>query len=65
MRRITDHNSPNRGARYTRARQPVELVAVSPPFGTRGPALSFEYKVKQLPSWQKLAAVERGSIDVT
>lgn len=61
-RRVTEHNSSDRGAKYTKTRRPVELVAISPPFGTRGVALSFEYKIKQLPSREKPAAVARGSI---
>ena len=46
-RRLQEHNSPNRGARYTRPRQPVELVyreAVQ----SRSAAASREYQIKQL-----------------
>ena len=64
-RRVTEHNSSDRGAKYTKTRRPVELVAISPPFVTRGAALSFEYKIKQLPSREKPAAVDRGSILIT
>ncbi|OEU55785.1 MAG: hypothetical protein BA862_00320 [Desulfobulbaceae bacterium S3730MH12] len=46
-RRLQEHNSPKQGARYTRPRQPVELVyreAVQ----SRSAAASREYQIKQL-----------------
>jgi len=46
-RRLKEHNSPKQGARYTRPRQPVELVyheAVQ----SRSAAASREYQIKQL-----------------
>ncbi len=53
--RVSTHNA-GKGAKYTRSRLPVELVAVSPDLGKRR-AFQFEYHVKQLPAGQKRAAV--------
>ena len=44
--RVTTHNS-GRGARYTSGRRPVVLVYVEP-CGSRGEALSREYRLKRL-----------------
>ena len=57
-RRIRKHNA-GRGAKYTRGRRPVRLVAASPAM-LRSEALRLEYKIKQLPWEQKEAAVRRG-----
>lgn len=51
-RRIKQHNE-NKGAKYTRGRTPVVLIK-SWTFPTKGAALSFEYKVKQLSRDEKL-----------
>lgn len=51
-RRIKQHNE-GKGARYTRGRGPVTLIK-SWIFPTKSEALSFEYKVKQLPRAEKL-----------
>lgn len=60
--RVFMHNAGT-GAKYTYSRRPVRLVATSPPFASRGEAQSFEYKVKKLPASEKIAAVQRGTID--
>ncbi len=44
--RMTAHNE-GKGARYTRARTPIELVLVRR-CATKGRALQLEYRVKQL-----------------
>lgn len=44
-RRVDEHNS-GRGARYTRGRAPVRVVATSRPLGKRA-AFRLEYHVKQ------------------
>jgi putative endonuclease len=49
--RLEAHNS-GKGAKYTRFRRPVELVAVSPEM-TKSDALKLEYRVKQLPASKK------------
>jgi putative endonuclease len=46
--RLIEHNSA-RGARYTRSRRPVELVAIGPEM-TKSEALKLEYRIKQLPA---------------
>ena len=49
--RLEAHNS-GKGAKYTRFRRPVELVAASPEM-TKSDALKLEYRVKQLPASKK------------
>ena len=49
--RLIAHSS-GRGAKYTRSRRPVELVAASPEM-TKSDALKLEYRVKQLPASKK------------
>ena len=50
-RRIDQHNA-GKGARYTRGRGPVRLVAKTGPM-VRGEALRLEARVKQLPAGDK------------
>ena len=57
--RVETHNY-GRGAKYTRSRLPVRLVAVSPDF-TKRQAFQFEYHVKQLPAFKKRDEVLRGT----
>ena len=54
-RRIADHNA-GRGARYTRSRRPVTLLAAWQTFG-QGKALQLELKLKGLSRAQKMALV--------
>jgi len=49
--RLIAHNS-GRGAKYTRSRRPVELVAASSEM-TKSDALKLEYRVKQVPASNK------------
>lgn len=49
--RLEAHNS-GKGAKYTRFRRPVELVAVSPEM-SKSDALKLEYRVKQVPASKK------------
>ena len=51
-KRLIAHNS-GRGAKYTRSRQPVTPVAVSPGMSKRE-ALQLEYRVKQQPAAGKV-----------
>lgn len=51
-RRIEEHNHSPKGARYTRARRPVELV-YSEALENRSDAASREYEIKQLSPEQK------------
>lgn len=50
-KRVATHNS-GRGARYTRMKGPVKLLAYWV-FESRGEAMSFEHKVKRLSKEQK------------
>lgn len=51
-RRITEHNTSNKGARYTRARRPVELV-YSEVADDKSQAFKREYAIKQLTRIEK------------
>lgn len=55
-RRIEEHNSSPKGARYTRSRRPVTLRA-SWPFADRSAASSAEWHFKRLTRRQKLARI--------
>lgn len=52
-RRIAEHNSTTKGARYTRARQPVKLRYTEQALN-RSEASKREYKIKKLSRAQKL-----------
>jgi putative endonuclease len=51
-RRVATHNA-GKGARYTRGRRPVKLLATWV-FNTKREAMMAEYAMKQLPREQKL-----------
>lgn len=55
-RRVATHNA-GKGARYTRARLPVELLA-SWEFASKSEALRIEYALKRWPRRQKLLLIE-------
>ena len=55
--RLKDHNS-GKGAKYTRSRRPVELVGVGPKM-TKSEALKLEYRIKRLPTGQKIIQLTR------
>lgn len=57
VRRITEHNSSEKGAKYTRAKRPVKLV-YSEELPDRSTASKREYELKQLPREEKLALIE-------
>ena len=59
-RRVAAHNS-GRGAKYTRARLPVELVWWEE-FETKEQAMSREWHLKRLSHAQKLALFQRGMV---
>ena len=59
-KRITAHNT-GKGAKYTRSRRPVKLVAVSGEM-TKARALKLEYLVKQLPKHEKLDALKEETV---
>jgi putative endonuclease len=55
-KRLAKHNA-GKGARYTRARLPVTLLA-SWSFSTKGQALRAEFAIKSLPRSHKLRLIE-------
>ena len=55
--RLIEHNS-GKGAKYTKSRRPVELVAISPEM-TKNEALKLEYRIKQLPANRKIFELTR------
>lgn len=58
QQRIAEHNEGKRGARYTRARRPVELLYHEPAVD-RSSAQQREHQIKQMSRRQKLQLVER------
>lgn len=55
-RRIDEHNTSAKGARYTRARRPVELV-YSEPCSDKSAALKREHALKRLERAAKLLLI--------
>lgn len=55
-KRITSHNA-GKGAKYTKARRPVELVYYEE-FQTREEAMKREYAIKQLSRKEKEALIK-------
>ena len=51
-KRIKEHNTSKKGAKYTRGRRPVKLV-YSEQFGTRVEAARREAQIKKMPRAQK------------
>ena len=62
-RRVEEHNESPRGARYTRARRPVELAAAWE-FEDRSAASKAEYAFKKLRRATKLAVLAGDAPDV-
>jgi putative endonuclease len=58
QRRLQEHQASPKGARYTRSRRPVELLAVSPPLADRRAAARLEYALKKKTRAQKLSWVQ-------
>ncbi len=56
-RRIGEHNLGNKGAKYTRARRPVELV-YSKKFKNRSNATKEENRIKNMTRQEKLALLK-------
>jgi putative endonuclease len=61
-KRMADHNA-GRGARYTRARRPVELVYVEEA-PDRGAAQRRESEIKRMPAAAKQRLIDTGPVDV-
>ena len=59
-RRIFEHNTSRRGAKYTRARRPVKLV-YKRRYDNQAEALQAEYQFKKLLRGQKLQIIKNSS----
>ena len=57
-RRIIEHNTLPSGAKYTRARRPVQLVYVAS-FENRSDASKEEIRIKKLPREGKVALIKK------
>lgn len=58
-RRVNEHNTSMRGAKYTKTRRPVNL-AWSKEYNNRSEAQSAEYNFKKLSRKQKLDIIKNG-----
>jgi putative endonuclease len=56
-RRVLVHNTTTSGAKYTRARRPVELI-YSEKFRTKSKALKREWEIKQMKRVEKLGLLK-------
>ena len=56
-KRLKAHNEGKSGAKYTRAKRPVELVYYEG-YATKEEAMSREYAIKQLTRKEKLALMD-------
>lgn len=57
-RRLSEHNTSNRGAKYTKTRRPVTLKYWET-FNSRSTASQREYEIKQLPRKSKLNLINK------
>lgn len=57
-RRVREHNTSQRGAKYTRTRRPVKLV-FSQPFPNRSEAQKEEVQIKKLSRSEKLVLLQQ------
>lgn len=57
MRRLKEHNEGKAGAKYTRAKRPVNLVYYEG-YETKEEAMQREYAIKQLTRKEKLELIE-------
>ena len=57
-RRVREHNSSTKGAKYTKSRRPVRLIYTEG-FPTRSDAQKREYALKDLTRSEKLSLIKR------
>ncbi|OOZ35777.1 endonuclease [Solemya velesiana gill symbiont] len=60
-RRVQEHNDSPRGARYTRARRPVQLVYAEA-WATRSLACQREAEIKQLSRPEKITLISKAPL---
>ncbi len=58
VRRVNEHNTSKKGAKYTQARRPVFLVYTKR-FRSRSKASKEEYAFKQLSREEKMASIQK------
>ena len=61
-RRVDEHNTSPKGAKYTRARRPVELV-YSEIYDDKSSASQREYAIKKMTRAQKMVLVSKSPAD--
>ena len=61
-RRVSEHNTSKRGAKYTRSRRPVRLVCKYEVGESRSTAMKEERRIKKLSRAQKLLLIEQKSV---
>jgi putative endonuclease len=59
-RRIHEHNTSKRGAKYTKTRRPVKLV-YKRRYATRSEAQRVEYQFKQMVRGEKIEIIKKSS----
>ena len=57
-RRVAEHNSPDKGAKYTRSRRPVERV-YDKAAKSKSEAYKEEYRIKKLSRKKKLELIQK------
>jgi putative endonuclease len=62
-RRIDEHNSSDKGAKYTKSRRPVVLV-YSEEYGSKTEAMQREIKLKKLSRSQKESLISKNNLEV-
>lgn len=60
-RRLAEHNGPDKGAKYTRSRQPVTLV-YRKSTKNRSEASKMEYAIKKMDRKAKEKLIEKGEV---
>lgn len=60
LKRLEEHNTSDKGAKYTKARRPVKLL-YSEASEDRSSASKREYAIKKLSRTQKLELIQRGA----
>ena len=59
-RRLAEHNSADKGAKYTRGRQPVQLVYTEE-VASRAKAVKREIRIKRLSRRKKMVLIQGGN----
>lgn len=60
VRRVAEHNTSAKGAKYVRGRRPAELIYLQE-FENRAQAAKEEWRIKQLTKREKEALIDNGN----